>query len=976
MGNHAVRRGLALLLLVQGGIALAQEADVAVTKTGPAMAAAGSNVVYQVGVINLGPDAATNLVLNDPLPAGMTFVAASQTGGPAFACSTPPVGDPGAITCNAATFAAGTSATFEFTLAIPVAAPPATFFTNIASVANEVFDPNGKNDSAVANTQTPAAASADLMLGKQGPVAAVPDSDIAYTIMLENLGPDAAGAVSWTDTLPDDLTFTSLSQTGGPVFSCSTPAVGAGGTITCTRADLANDAVATFVLVAHVPAGTPGGTAYTNIASVGSGADPNSENDADSATTTISTVNLGVTKSGAATVTAGQNQTYTITLNNAGPDAALAVTLGDALPAQTTFVSLSQTSGPVFVCVTPAPGAPGQISCQLDAMPNGATAVFTLVANVASTHPGGVLTNTAQVTSESVDTAAGNDSSSTSATVVPLPTDLAIGKSAPATVLAGQNLDYTLTLSNLSGVPALGVSLSDTLPAGVAFVSLTQTGGPLLNCLTPSPGSGGTVTCTAPQLAAGQAATLTLVVAVPAATAHGTLIGNTATAASTNADAVASNNSSSVSTQVVNQADIAVSKSGAATATAGQNLVYTIGVANNGPSPASAVTLNDALPAGTRFVSLQQTAGPAFTCTTPAVGANGSVACSLAALPAGGSATFTLTVSLDASVADGTLVANTATAGTTSNDPVPANDSASTSAQLVNRADLAVTKSGAATAAAGQNHVYTIGVANTGPSPAASVTLNDALPAGTRFVSLQQAAGPAFTCTTPAVGANGSVNCTLATLPSGSSATFTLTVSLDAAIAMGTVVSNTANATSATSDPAAANNSATSNTTISNVVDLVIGKTGPATLVHGDVALYTITLANGGSSPALGVQFTDVYPAGTSFVSLVQTTGPAFTCVTGVSQASCSIASLAGGASASFELRLDTDGVVPGTMLSNTVSATSTSQETGAANNAATAATALVAGTLAIRTVPALDLLTLVALGLLLMVAARTARRS
>jgi large repetitive protein len=974
MGHHAVRRALAVLLFAHAGLAAAQEADLAVTKNGPATAAAGSDVVFQVGVTNLGPDAAANIALNDPLPPGMTFVAAGQTGGPAFVCSTPAVGDPGVIACTAAALAPGASATFDFTLRIPAGTAPGTFFTNIATAANDVFDPNGKNDSAVANTQTPAAASADLRLDKQAPAAAIPDSGISYTITLQNLGPDAAGAVSWTDTLPGDLTFTSLSQGPGPVFSCVTPAVGAGGTVTCTRPDFAAAATTTFTLVAHVPPGAASGTEYTNTASVVSTADPNSENDADTVVTTVSAVNLGVSKTGAAAVTAGQNQTYMITLDNAGPDTALGVALSDVLPAQTTFVSLNQASGPVFVCTTPAVGAAGQIGCQLDAMASSAAAVFTLVVNVSPLHPGGVLSNTAQVSTESFDTATGNNSSTTNATVAPLTTDLSVGKTAPATVLAGQMLSYTLELTNLSSNPALGVMLTDTLPAGTGFVSLTQNSGPLLSCATPAAGGGGTVTCSAAQLAGGATAALTLIVSVPAATAHGTPIANTATASSTNPDTVPANNSGNASTQVVNQADLAVSKSGPAAAAAGQNQAYTIGITNNGPSAASGVTFNDTLPAGTRFVSLQQVTGPLFTCTTPAAGATGSVACSLAALPSGGSATFTLTLSLDASLAHGTAVVNSVNAAAAGSDPNPANNSASASTQVSNQADLGVTKSGAAAAAAGQNHAYSIAVTNNGPQPASAVTLNDLLPAGTRFVSLQQNTGPVFTCTTPAAGTSGNVACSLASLPAGGSATFTLTVALDAGIAMGTVVTNSATATAANNDPVPANNTASSATTISNVVDLVIGKTGPATLQQGEVATYAITVSNTGSSPALNVQFTDPYPAGTTFVSLTQTAGPPFNCVPGASTATCSIASLAGGASASFALLLDTDNVAPG-MLSNTVSASSTSLESGAANNAATAATALVAGNLALRTVPALDLRTLAALALLMLLMAAGFRR-
>jgi uncharacterized repeat protein (TIGR01451 family) len=110
---------------------------------------------------------------------------------------------------------------------------------------------------------------------------------------------------------------------------------------------------------------------------------------------------------------------------------------------------------------------------------------------------------------------------------------------------------------------------------------------------------------------------------------------------------------------------------------------------------------------------------------------------------------------------------------------------------------------------AGNNLTYTITVSNAGPDPAASASLSDTLPAGTTFVSLVSPGG--WSCTTPAVGAGGTISCSLASMNVGS-AGFTLTVAVDVSVS-GTV-SNTASITSSTSDPAPGNNSATAVTTV------------------------------------------------------------------------------------------------------------------------------------------------------------------
>jgi uncharacterized repeat protein (TIGR01451 family) len=75
--------------------------------------------------------------------------------------------------------------------------------------------------------------------------------------------------------------------------------------------------------------------------------------------------------------------------------------------------------------------------------------------------------------------------------------------------------------------------------------------------------------------------------------------------------------------------------------------------------------------------------------------------------------------------------------------------------------DVAVFKSAPATVSAGQKLTYNISVDNLGPDAVGSVTLSDALPSNTTFVSARQISGPAATLTTPAVGTNGTVRATL-----------------------------------------------------------------------------------------------------------------------------------------------------------------------------------------------------------------------
>jgi len=114
-----------------------EEADLALTKTvAPATAAPGTNVVYTLTVTNNGPAGATNVVVTDLLPAGLTYV--SDTCGGA---NLPP------WTWNAGTLANGASTSCDVTATVAGTG----MLTNAAAVTADNADPVSANNAAAAN---------------------------------------------------------------------------------------------------------------------------------------------------------------------------------------------------------------------------------------------------------------------------------------------------------------------------------------------------------------------------------------------------------------------------------------------------------------------------------------------------------------------------------------------------------------------------------------------------------------------------------------------------------------------------------------------------------------------------------------------------------------------------------------------------------------------------------------------------------
>ena len=660
--KFVVFAALSFTLALHAGITTS--ADIGVTKSAPATALANTDITYDIDIFNAGPDPADTVSLSDPIPIGLTFVSLNQTSGPTFACTDPGVGNNGTVNCTIASLPVTSNAHFQLVVHIPGSALPGDTFTNIATgLVTNSQDDNPENDSQAAATIV-ASTSADVSITKLGPSGAPANTDVSYSISVTNGGPDDADTVSWTDTLPGTMTFVGFTQNSGPTFTC-TP----GATTTCSLATMPASSTATFTLTGHIPNGTPSGTTFTNSATVTSKTgDPNPGDNTSSSFLTVNSADLSITKTAPPTATAGgPTFDYTIVWTNNGPDTATNVTMNDPLPTGIEFVSINQNSGPTASCTTPTAGTGGTILCIITPLASGTSLNFTVTVQANASVPNGTIsTNTATVSSDTADPNPANNTS-TSNTTISATAEVGVSKTAPATATAGTNISYNITVTNSGPSNAASVSLTDTLPAGTSFVSVTQNTGPTFAC-----SGGATVTCTNASLALGSSATFTIVAAINA-TFSGVL-SNTANVSSSTSDSNPANNSSTATTNVtLPTVDLSITKVAApGPYGTSQPLTYTITVNNLSAAAAAGVSVTDTLPAGSNFVG-----------ATPSQGScsgTGPVTCNLGTLNASSSATVQLTITLPSTTGPTT---NTATVSSTNTDSNPANNTALSTVTVV-----------------------------------------------------------------------------------------------------------------------------------------------------------------------------------------------------------------------------------------------------------------------------------------------------
>ena len=277
--------------------------------------------------------------------------------------------------------------------------------------------------------------------------------------------------------------------------------------------------------------GSTSETAYLQQVGVGAGDLAGNTSVGTALVRALADVALAMTAS-PASVPLGDDLTYNLTVTNNGPSTASDVQVTDALPAGVNYVSAVSSQGSCSGTST--------VIGSLGSLASGATATVTIVV-----HPTAENTylNTASLTSSSADPNQTNNSATVSTTVLRSPADLALAlTAAPASARLGDDLTYTLTVTNHGPSAASGVQATDVLPAGVTFVSASSSQGTCTGTSTVVADLGG--------LANGASATVTIKVHPAAEGTYADTASVTASSATTDPDLA--NNTASVSTIVGN----------------------------------------------------------------------------------------------------------------------------------------------------------------------------------------------------------------------------------------------------------------------------------------------------------------------------------------------------------------------------------------------------------------------------------------
>ena len=490
------------------------------------------------------------------------------------------------------------------------------------------------------------------------------------------------------------------------------------------------------------------------------------------------------------------------------------------------------------------------VTCTLPTLAVGAAPDITIT--VTAPAEGGTITNNADVTSSTPDPDPSNNTDD-EPTTVESSDDLVIVKTDnPDPVRAGETLTYTLAVSNLGPSAATDVVVTDTLPAGVTFVSATGTD---WTCSE----AGGVVTCTLPTLAVGAAPDITIVVTAP--TTGGTIT-NSANVTSSTGDSDPSNNTDDEPTTVELYTDLTINITAnpSPVHVYGQ-LVYTMSVANLGPYDADYITVTQTLPPEVTFVSVSDAIGTPSTSGWTCSEASKVVTCTRRSLGVG-EIVQDITTTVIAPGTPGTLTALASIRSQTFDINMLNNMDIVSTVPVAPLTDLSIVKTAITSpVVAGEEMTYTLTVSNLGPSEAMDVEVTDVLPSGLEWISTS---GQGWTCSF----ANNTIKCTLPSLPVGAANVINVQVMVNPSTTGS--LTNTATVSTTTDDSNPSNNTDSETTEVEVITDLELIKTVEESLyIPGNTLTYKLVAINHGPSTSFNTLVTDPLPDQVRFVSAV-----------------------------------------------------------------------------------------------------------
>ncbi|MFC2030577.1 FG-GAP-like repeat-containing protein [Chloroflexota bacterium] len=778
----------------------------------PAVLLPGDAVTYTLEYGNKGPSVARRVVITDIVPVSVTQV--SQV--PSGAVVTPVVGVEYAWEVEDLPPGEGGAITITGVVSQPLAAG---VFTNTATITSTTPDDDATDNESQAAVEVIVP---ELSIAKS----VVPDTDVTfhgkvtYTVVVGNGGEGDALGVVVTDVLAARVEFVDWASDGQPGGASE-----ADGIISWQGVVTAGKAVTLTYVVRHTGWYSD---VVVNEAELGHwSGDPTSK----ATFEVVGPPDLFIVKEVIPEVLLpGDAVTYTLEYGNKGPSVARGVVITDIVPVSVTQVS-QVPNGSV---VTPVVGV--EYAWEVEDLRPGEGGVITIAGVVSQPLAAGVFTNTATITSTTPDDdATDNESQAAVEVIVP---ELSIAKSVvPDTNVAYHGeVTYTVVVGNGGEGDALGVVVTDALPAQVEFVDWTLDG---------KPGGAnevdGTITWQG-VVTAGEVVSLSFRVKHTGYYADN--VTNSAEYAhwSDKDEAEATFSVVGLPSLVI---DKTVSKETGVVYHS--EVTYTVILSNEGEGDALGVVLTDALPVEVDF---ERWAGGA-----PPGGAieDADVITWTGNLPSDESVTLRFVVSHVG--AHGDVVTNRAKF-----DHITGRGQDEATFTVLGPPGLGIQKTASvASSLPGEPITYRLEYANTGPSFARGVVITDRVPVSLTNVS--------YASTGPAITPIGEVSYTwaVADMGPGEGGVITITGVLSRPLSAG-VFTNTATITSTTPDEDLTDNEADAPLEVIVPV-LSIAKSVVAhdpVAYHGQVT-YTIILSNEGNGDGLGVVLTDALPAQVDF---------------------------------------------------------------------------------------------------------------
>ena len=737
---------------------------------------------------------------------------------------------------------------------------------------------------------------------------------LTYTFVIGNSGIANASNVVVRDPLPAGAIFepTSVVNVDGGGFGCSYDVPT--NVVTCSGGSIPAQSTRTlkFNVVAPQALGQ-----ITNTVTV----DPNNAifeadeaNNTFSQTTQIATgIDLTVSKhSNHETnfVATKGTLTYTIKVSNIGTQDATNILVRDSLPADTVFRDAVSDSLHGFTCSHSG----GVVDCSNGRLQGTASMNYPNLAgkNVdtatitirvfATAYEQAAMHNEVRVdplnqigeANENNNLAVQNTEVKSGGTTSDAFNELTISKVQktpdPTNTARNAVVTYEIKVGNDGTDPVVGVKVRDTLPAGSEYIEATGT-----NSFLCQQQAFGIVDCVGGQIGANipTAAGATITIKAFAPDTPGTYTNQVEVDPDhTIVEGNEFNNNASAQTTVTNGGegafnDLTIVKSATETVVPGGTITYTLAVSNVGSDPALNVSVRDVLPAGSTFVSADDTtASPGgFTCSFAAGVVNcingtldGASGDPIIGVPA--NRNITIVVKAPNAIINDYLNQAVIDPDNDIDEGDETNNVSSDTTDIVSTINLSVTKNGPTSSSQGQTTSYNIIVKNNAPGADASagqlasgVTLIDPLPVGLIPLAVDSGSGNNWLCQV----AENPINLIQCVGDLNAEQEVTIKVDVFMTAEGGRSLDN-----EACVDPddvfqefgAGESDNCSTHTTTTNPTrfpDILISKNVDETVsTPGSSLTYTIVAANVGTAPAKGVlTITDELPDHLTFVDAI-----------------------------------------------------------------------------------------------------------